>query len=427
MNRVACIVLSGGQGTRLFPLTAFRCKPAIYFAGRYRLIDVPISNALNSGILKIFVLTQFLSSSLHRHILDTYRLGFFSQGFIDLLGAEQKPEQKEWYAGTADAVHKNLSHLKDSPVDYFIILSGDQLYNMDFQEMISFAEETDSDLTIASLPVQEDDIKRMGALKINDKQEIVDFYEKPTRKSVLDKVKVTGKLSGQGKSMTRGKGKNYLGSMGIYVFKKNTLLSILEDDDRDDFGKHLIPTLINNKDIKVSTYLYDGYWEDIGTIKAFYDANMLLTTSTPGLNCYDDINSIYTRHYNLPGPKITDSRISSSIICEGSIVDAKEVSHSILGTRSVVGKNSVIKNSYVIGNDFYVDQVTNRGESPREVSIGKNCILDKVILDKNVSLGDNVSLTNPNNIENYDGDHVYIRDGITIVTDGASIPAGFTL
>ncbi|MCE5319208.1 MAG: glucose-1-phosphate adenylyltransferase, partial [Parachlamydia sp.] len=285
MSRVAAIILGGGQGTRLYPLTQSRCKPAISFGGRYRLIDVPISNSINSGCHKLFIITQFLSSSLHQHIFNTYRHDIFSSGFLELLPAEEKPSQKEWFQGTADAVRQNLDYFIETPVDYFLILSGDQLYNMDYQEMIRFARATDADVVVASLPINSSDAKRMGVLKIDTSSRITEFVEKPQEESILQKMRqpVDGMTTPE---------KPFLGSMGIYVFKREALIQFLETDARADFGKHLIPSAVSQG--RAAAYIYQGYWEDIGTIGSFYEANMALTKTEPDFNIYDENWPVYS-------------------------------------------------------------------------------------------------------------------------------------
>jgi glucose-1-phosphate adenylyltransferase len=412
MSKVATIILGGGEGTRLFPLTSTRCKPAISFGGKYRLIDIPLSNSINSKCLKIFVITQFLSTSLHQHISKTYHPGNYNTGFIELLSVEQKPKNKNWFLGTADAVRQNIEYFIDIPVEYFLILSGDQLYNMDFQKMVQFAKITNADLVLATIPVKENDAKRMGILKINDKNKIVDFLEKPQEKSILDSFKLQNKDDNE-----------YLGSMGIYLFKRETLFKLLEIDSREDFGKHLIPRQVLNGN--TYAYLYEGYWEDIGTIFSYYQANMALTDLNPKLKLYDENNPIFTTHQNLPSPKIFNTEISNSIISDGCIIEATSINHSILGYRTVVQKGTLIQDSYIIGNDYYISPIVQ--ETHRSFQIGKNCIISKAIIDKHVHIGNNVQLINKNNLTTYNSDDIYIRDGIIIVTRGTSIPDGFIL
>jgi glucose-1-phosphate adenylyltransferase len=419
MNRVAAIILGGGKGTRLFPLTQCRCKPAISFGGRYRLIDVPISNSINSGCHKIFVITQFLSSSLHQHIFQTYRQDIFSNGFLEMLPAEQRHEHDRWFEGTADAVRQNRDYFIDTPVDYFLILSGDQLYKMDFRRMVQFAKQTDADMVVGALPISKQDAKRMGVLKIDKDHFITNFHEKPQEEEILEKM-----ASFYDRDTPYSVSRPYLGSMGIYLFKREALLSLLEMDTREDFGKHLIPTKVRMGN--AVAFLHEGYWEDIGTIASFYEANLALTQESPIFNTYEEAWPVFSCRYNLPGPKIHDTHVVNSIICEGGIIEAKEISNSILGPRTVVKKGCEIRGCYFIGNDFYRPPLrTDR--LPEELHIGENCVIHKAILDKHVCLGNNVRLINKNNLENYSSDDVYIRDGIIVVPRGSVLPNNFVL
>lgn len=420
---VGTIILGGGRGTRLDPFTKTRCKPAISFGGKYRLIDIPMSNAINSGCNKIFVITQFLSSSLHQHIYKTYRLGALSNGFIEVLSAEQKPSSESWYQGPADAVRENRDYFKETPVDYFLILSGDQLYNMDFRKMLVFAKETDADLVVAALPVNEGDAKRMGLLKIDHDNFITDFCEKPQEASLLNHMRLPAATLDRIENAD--KERPYLGSMGIYLFKREALLKLLEDDPREDFGKHLLPTKV--KQGNVAAFLFDGYWEDIGTIDAYYKANIALTKTNPAFKCYDECNPIFSSLLHLPAAKIINSDIHHSIVCEGAIIEPAKVHNSILGPRSVIKKGTIISDSYIMGNDFYKPPI--KIESlPEELHIGENCVIESAIIDKHVHFGKGVQLINKNKLRHYDGNnHVYIRDGIIIVTRGARLPDGYTL
>lgn len=424
MRSVASIILGGGEGTRLHPLTLTRCKPAITFGGKYRLIDVPISNSIHSNCYKIFVLTQFLSSSLHHHIFQTYMQGGRTAGMIEVLTAEQKPTQKAWYQGTADAVRQNIDYLLESPVEYFLILSGDQLYNLNFQEMFTFAKETDADVIVASLPVNAQDATRLGILKVNENNFITDFYEKPEKKGILDKLRSPSQVIERAGVPSDSK-RNYLGSMGIYLFKRKALADVLMQDPREDFGKHLIPTLVQQG--RAAAYLYEGYWEDIGTIEAFYQANMALTDPKPKFSFHNEARPVFTCRYDLPPAKFLDTQIKQTILCEGAIVDADEISHSILGPRSVVHKGAIIRDSFLMGNDYYASPFMDHQSLPPEPHIGENCILIRTIVDKNVTIGKGVQLINKQKLTHYDGDHVFIRDGIIIVSRGASIPDGFIL
>lgn len=427
MNRVAAIILGGGEGKRLSPLTITRCKPAMCFGGKYLLIDIPISNAINSGCRNIFILTQFLSTYLHQHIFRTYRPGTFPSGCVELLSAEQGPINRTWFQGTADAVRQNASYFLDVPADYFLILSGDQLYNINFQDMVRFAKETDADLVVAALPVNESDARRMGVLKLNEDRFITEFCEKPQDEAQLDHMRLqefTMRLIENEKNDNR----QHLGSMGIYLFKRKALFDLLKQDPREDFGKHLIPTKVSQGN--VAAYLYNGYWEDIGTIDSFFNANIALTYPKPNFNCYDERNPIFSQQYHLPPPKISDTRLKNAIICEGSIVDADEITNSILGLRSVIKQGTNIRNSYIIGNDFYTHPHPDNSDSngcSSALEIGENCVINRAIIDKNVCIGNAVHLTNKNQISHYNSDHVYIRDGIIIVTRGANLPNGFSI
>lgn len=415
MDRVASVILSGGVGTRLFPLTLSRCKPAICFGGRYKLIDIPISNSINSGCYKIFIVTQFLSASLHQHIFDTYRLDDFNTGFLKLLSAEQKPSGQEWYQGTADAVRKNIEYLLELPLDYFLILSGDQLYTMDYREIIHAAMQTDADLVVAALPVKEEECSRFGILKTDSQSKITHFIEKPKDPSLLEALR----LPSTEKSSPR-----YLASMGIYLFKRKALVNLLKEDLREDFGKHLLPTMVERG--KATAYIFDGYWEDIGTIESFYHANIALTAKEPLLDCHNEYLPIHCTRNSLMGPKIYNTIVNHSILCEGCILEADEINHSILGPRTVVKKGSVITSSYVMGHDYYNHPIESE-ILPHQMEIGKNCIITKAIIDKNVCIGDDVRLINKNNLSHYDGNNIYIRDGIIVVPRGATLPSGFVL
>ncbi len=424
MQNVACLILGGGQGSRLHPLTLTRCKPAICFGGRYRLIDVPVSNSINSHIQKIFIVTQFLSSSLHRHILQTYRLDTFSTGFIELLGAEQKPDKNSWYQGTADAVRQNLEYLIETPADYFLILSGDQLYHMDFQKMVRYAMQKDVDVLVAALPVSEKDANRMGIMKINEDHHIVDFHEKPDDVALLEKLR-TASSTLEKMGLDARDNKPYLASMGIYLFKREALFNLLKNDPREDFGKHLIPNKV--KQGSIAAYPHNGYWEDIGTIESFHKANIALCAKEPLFDCYNEKHPIYTHGYHLPGPKIYNTEVTNSIICEGSIIEADEISNSLLGPRSVIKKGSIIRDTYVMGNEFYHAPSRSSHNGPEHPFIDENCIIRHAIIDKNAVIGKGVQLINKGRLTHYDSKNIFIRDGVIVVLRGAVIPDGFIL
>jgi glucose-1-phosphate adenylyltransferase len=423
MNRVAAIILGGGQGTRLFPLTQTRCKPALSFGGRYHLIDVPISNAFNSGCKQIFILTQFLSSSLNHHIYQSYPTGVFFTGFIKLLPAEEKYSQKEWFQGTADAVRQNLHQFIETPVDYFLILSGDQLYHMDFRPMLQFAQETNADLVISTTMTSKEEAKRMGVLKIDGRHFITDFCEKPQEEALLRKM-ISHPRMFKNSPTPFDEEKPYLASMGIYLFKREALFHLLEHDMREDFGKHLIPTQVAKGNS--AAYMHHGYWVDIGTIESFYAANMNLLKPNPEFDLYDENHHIFANRSFLPGPKIIDTQISQSIISEGSFIEAAQIHNSILGPRLTIKKGTIIKDSYLIGNDFSQPRIRAH-TLPDELYIGENCIIQKAIVDKHVKIGNGVKLINKNNLQHYNGEDVYIRDGIIVVPKGVTLPNDFIL
>lgn len=413
MQKVATIVLGGGRGSRLHPLTASRSKPALSIGGMCRLIDFPLSNAFNSGCRKVFVLTQFLAASLHQHITTSFRPDRFAGGFVDLLSCEQKPASQQWYQGTADAVRQNLPYFLECPVDYFLIVSGDQIYHMDFSLLVEFAEENQADLVVACQTVEGKLAKRMGIMKINDDRQILDFIEKPATDEMLEPFAHQDK---------------FIGSMGIYLFKKETLIEVLTTLQGHDFGKDLIPQLIKNG--AAYSYPFEGYWEDIGTIESFYNANLNLTNPNPAFNAYNELEPLFTKSTDLPGAKIAGTRVTHSLVGQGSLIEAEEIYHSVLGPRSIVGYGTKIYDTYVMGNEFYHPPV-HTPSLPLNIGIGKNCLIKKAILDENILIGNHVELTNKKNLDHYNPKEnepgVYIRDGIIIVTRGTTIPPHYTL
>lgn len=428
LDRVAVIILSGGEGKRLAPLTKSRCKPAINFGGRYSLIDVPISHSISSGLTNIYVIGQYLANTLQKHLFRTYLNQGIVQNKIQLLVPEEKDGQKIWYKGTADAIRQNLSYFSEIPADYFLILSGDQLYNINFQDMINFGVETNAGMLIAAQPVNEKEAKRMGILKIeHGGSKIVDFFEKPQDKLSL-KPFYTDK-----ETLTHlgyeGDGKNYLGSMGIYLFKRETLFELLQNDLREDFGKHLINTQMKFGD--VHAYLYDGYWEDIGTIESYYHANLALTSHNTdrkkGLHCYDEKEQIITEKHNLPGAKLSDCVVHQSLICEGCVIDAAEITHSVIGVRTRIHRGCVIRESILMGNEYFERPPLAEGQEAFRPEIGPNCLITKAIIDENVRIGANVQLINQHNHFDYESPDglVVVRDGILVVPRGTVIPDGY--
>jgi glucose-1-phosphate adenylyltransferase len=421
MSRVATIILGGGQGSRLFPLTNNECKPAITFGGKYRLIDIPMSNSINSGCHRIFIVTQFLSKTLHDHIFKTYRPGSFTTGFVELLSIEEKPQSKNWFQGTADAIRQNLDYLITVPADYYLILSGDQLYQMNYRNIMDAALKTDADVVVATIPVQESDASRLGILKIDDDSRITDFIEKPDHIDKLSPYKLTTDFR---EKLQLCPEKQYLGSMGIYLFKRNALLQLLLKDMREDFGKHLIPSIV--KTGHAAAYIHEGYWEDIGTIESYFKANMELVTNHSSFDWQNENHPIITRVLNLPPAIIDNTKVTGSMICEGAFIKAKEVTRSLLGPRTRIGSGTIICDCNIMGHDFYKAPIATPS-IPEKLEIGQNCLIERAIVDKQTSIGDNVTLVNKKKLQRYDSDIVYIRDGIIVVPRGAKIPDGFTL
>ncbi len=413
-DEVASIILAGGQGTRLFPLTKHRCKPAVSFGGRYKLIDIPLSNSLNSGISTIFVISQYFSSGLNSHINSAFKLDDIHRGGIEFLFPDENTEGKIWYEGTADSVRKNLHIFKECDCQYFMILSGDQLYNMNLFEMLQFSKEKNADLCIATLPIEKNEATRMGLLKLDDSNKIVDFVEKPQEEDILSDFSIPNS------SPTK-----YLASMGIYLFKKEVLISLLESTTEMDFGKDLIPNIIKEK--SAYSYCYDGYWEDIGTISAFYQANLALTRNDLGLELYDETLPIYAKNIHLPSARIHKADLQHSIVSQGSIIEEATLNNCLLGPRCHVKKGSVLKNTIVLGNQFYTPPTSMQSKLPSSFSIGENCHIEKAIIDEHVSIGNNVKLINEKNLDHFDGDGFYIRDGIIVITSGTTLPDNFSL
>jgi glucose-1-phosphate adenylyltransferase len=431
LDRIAVIILGGGEGKRLEPLTRARCKPAISFGGRYTLIDVPISHALSSGLRHIYVIGQYLASTLQKHLLQTYLHHGVAQNQIQMLVPEEREGGKVWYKGTADAIRQNLHYFSEHPADYFLILSGDQLYNINFQEMIKFAKETNASMVIAAQPVNEKDASRMGVMKLKTGgTKIIDFYEKPTDKEILSQY-YTDDLTLHHLGYEMLGERRYLGSMGIYLFKREALFELLLQDPREDFGKHLIQTEMKKGD--VHAFLYDGYWEDIGTIESYYYANLALTRHgddrTKGFQCYDEKNLILTKTHHLPGAKISHTKVSQSILCEGSVVEADEIFRSVIGVRSVIKKGTSIHDSIVAGNEAYERRTHLVGSNGLRPMIGEGCLIKRAILDENVTLGNNVRLINSRGFHTFDpkdGEpEIFVRDGIIVVPRGTHIPDGF--
>ena len=417
------IILGGGAGSRLHPLTASRSKPAVPIGGKYRLVDIPISNCINSNLNRIFVLTQFNSASLNQHIKNTYHFSAFSSGFVDILAAEQTPDNPGWFQGTADAVRQSLRHLAKMDFEYVLILSGDQLYQMDFSKMIEAHKKTGAALTIATIPVGEREAPEFGILKSNQENVITSFVEKPKKEILKDWTSETG-------SEMKAQGRNYLASMGIYVFNKEILHQFLNElhPNATDFGKEIIPDSIAN--YKVLSYQYDGYWTDIGNIYSFFEANIALTQDVPLFNLFDSAQKVYTRARMLPPAKVSGTIINKAILAEGCIIHAKEVTSSVVGIRARVGKDTVIKHTYIMGCDYYenIDQIEQKNKKGIPIlGIGERCIIEDAIIDKNCSIGNDVSIKGGAHLEKLDHPLYTIKDGIVVVKKGAVIPNGYII
>ncbi len=415
---VISIVLGGGRGSRLFPLTQSRSKPAVPIAGKYRLVDIPISNCLNSGFNRIMVLTQFNSASLNAHIKNSYHFDIFSRGFVDILAAEQNMDNDEWFQGTADAVRQSMRHLEKYEFDYVLILSGDQLYQMDFRDMIDFHVAQKGDITIATIPVNAKDAPGFGILKSNEQSGIESFIEKPSEEQ-LDEWR--SEVSEQNKN----KGNHYLASMGIYVFNKGIIRKMFEEDPGDDFGKDLIPNAIK-KGYKTLSFQYDGYWTDIGTIESFYEANIDLAQDFPKFNLFSS-KPIYSRARMLPPTKILGSYVQRALFADGCIIMADKIENSVIGNRTRVDRGSTVLNSYMMGSDFYqstVDIVENERTGEPNLGIGKYCYIDRAIIDKNARIGNHVKIIGGKHLQDGDFHTHSIKDGIVVIKKGAVIPEG---
>jgi len=414
MKDVLCVILGGGRGTRLFPLTKERCKPAVPLLGKYRLIDIPVSNCLNSEFNHIYILTQFLSESLNKHINRTYKMDPMTKGFIDIMAAEQSTEEVDWFQGTADAVRRCMKHFNDPAIKYILILSGDQLYKMNLREMFRFHMEKKAELTIACNYVNPEDAADLGIIGIDGENRINKFVEKPADSGEIKEMQV--KFNGE---------KRFLGSMGIYLFNKDTLIDLLAKDRKIDFGREIIPESIHQK--SAYAYLFEGYWRDIGSIRTFYEENLAMTDPLPPLDMFDEAWQIFTRTRYLAPSKILESHIETSIVSEGTIILTSKIIHSIIGLRLRVGENTFIEDTIAMGCDYYetVEEMNKKkAQGIPALGIGANCEIKKAVLDKNVRVGDSVKILNKKGIDNFDGPNYYIRDGIVIITKGTVIPAG---
>lgn len=421
-SKVVCVIMGGGRGTRLHPLTSERCKPAVPLAGKYRLVDIPISNCLHSGLNQIFVLTQFNTASLHRHIQESYKFDPFGGGFVDILSAEQTQKGDSWYQGTADAVRQNLHHLDVADDDLVLILSGDQLYQMDFDTLIEQHRKTKAAVTIAAKAMHTSEVHGLGLMRVQDDLSIQEFVEKPTDPKVIDSLAlseaVTAHLQGD-KS-----GKFVLANMGIYCFSMRMLRESL-DNSYTDFGKEVIPHLLGKVDLR--SFVFEGYWEDIGTVHSFFEANLSLTGTVPPFNFFDQSNPVYTRARYLPASKINGISMKQAILAGGCIITDSSFDRTVVGVRSVIGRGTHFKNVVMMGGDYFEDdedRKENRNLQRPDIGVGENCQIENAIIDKNARIGNNVRLSPEGKPDMYEQGDVIVRDGVLLVVKGGVVPDG---
>tara|TARA_R110000868_G_scaffold410252_1_gene697779 strand:- start:4795 stop:6057 length:1263 start_codon:yes stop_codon:yes gene_type:complete len=418
-SKVLSIILGGGQGSRLYPLTHQRSKPAVPIAGKYRLVDIPISNCINSGIKRMFVLTQFNSASLNRHIKDTYHFSFFSSAFVDVLAAEQTPTNKTWFQGTADAVRQSMHHFLRHDFEYVLILSGDQLYQMDYRLMVNAHIESNAEISIATIPVNAKDATSFGILKASDENVVTSFIEKPDAGLLPE---WTSEVSDEMKNQ----GRNYLASMGIYIFNRDLLIELMNNPSTNDFGKEIIPSSIDQH--KTLSYQFEGYWTDIGNIDSFFEANLGLTDDIPHFDLYNNEKRVYTRARMLPTTKISGTTLNKTVIAEGCIIAAAKIERSVIGIRSRIGKDTTVVNTYMMGCDDYetLEEIENYHINIL-MGIGERCYINNAIVDKNCRIGDDVTINGGKHLEDKETDMYVIKEGIVVIKKGAIIPKGYTI
>ncbi len=421
-DAVLSVVMGGGRGTRLFPLTRERAKPAVPLAGKYRLVDVPISNCINSGLKRVYLLTQFNSASLHRHISQSYKFDHFTHGFVEILAAEQTLSDSSWFQGTADAVRKHMTHFLNHHFDHILILSGDQLYNMDFRKAFDEHIANDAELTVATIPVNREAVSGFGIMQIDEKQRIREFAEKPKDEAVIDSLRIPDTTRHE--LNIKATDDQFLASMGIYIFNRDVLVDLL-DSDHADFGKHIIPKAIQTR--RSFSYVYQGYWEDVGTIKTFFDANLDAASELPKVNFFDMSAPIFTRPRFLPASKINSAAIDHAVLSDGCIINRAQISHSIVGVRSVVGSGTKLHRVVMMGADFYETNCSikeHRSQNIPAIGIGSNTRIDNAIIDKNARIGDNCVISPEGHGDNEDGEGYVVRDGIVIIQKNAVVPHG---
>ncbi|SFZ90228.1 glucose-1-phosphate adenylyltransferase [Flaviramulus basaltis] len=418
-DKVLAIILGGGQGSRLYPLTQDRSKPAVPIAGKYRLVDIPISNCINADIKRIYVLTQFNSASLNRHIKNTYHFSFFSSAFVDVLAAEQTPNNKTWFQGTADAVRQSIHHFLRHDFEYILILSGDQLYQMDYDKMIDAHEKNGAEISIATIPVNAKDATSFGIMKADDNNVVTSFIEKPDASLLPD---WTSEVS----DVMKSEGRNYLASMGIYIFNRDLLVDLMKNPDTNDFGKEIIPQSIDKH--KTLSYQYEGYWTDIGNIDSFFEANIGLTDNIPKFDLYDKKKRIFTRARMLPTTKVAGTMLEKAVVAEGCIISAAKIEKSVIGVRSRIGAESTVINTYMMGCDFYETlEEIDREKIEILLGIGERCFIKNAIIDKNCRIGDDVRINGGKHLEDKETDMYVIKDGIVVIKKGAVIPKGYVI
>ncbi len=418
-NQTVAIVMGGGAGSRLFPLTQKRAKPAVPLAGKYRLVDIPISNCLNSGFRQIYVLTQFNSESLHRHITASYKFDNFTKSFVEILAAQQTSEGAGWYQGTADAVRQNLHYFLERPYEHYLILSGDQLYRMDYGDLLKTHLQSGADVTLGTTPVDREAASGFGIMQSDARRHICRFEEKPKDPMLLDKLRIPPDLLNElGRPSDA---ELYQASMGIYVFDREILIDALAND-HDDFGKHIIPASLRK--YKVFAYIFQEYWEDIGTVRAFFEANLALTDAVPTFNFFDQIDPIYTMQRFLPASKVSGTLVQRAIIADGCIITDAHLDRAVIGIRSVIESGTTIRNSVIMGADFYPEEAPKPKAGNPPLGIGRHCHIEGAIIDKNARIGEGVVITSKGKSANADGENYYIRDGIVVVPKGAVIAAG---